>query len=459
LIAMRGPKTGYRGHVATFAGAIALALGFLVWYLGLGGGLPSLHKTYRVQALMPTAGSLTAGARVTMAGAKVGRVTAVRRQGMGALVSMQIDDDRVTPIPQDSRIALRERTPVGENYVTLFPGRSRATLPSKGVLPMTQVDEHVDIDQLLSVLQGQTREQARQLIQGVGGALDGRGKRLNTLVGGAAGALSDGSHVVRILADDREQVATLVQQLGELAAAVGDRGAAVTQLGRQGRATFTAIAGRDRELRQLLDQLPSTLSQVRHTTTTVRSVTHRAAPVVANLAVAVRQVRPAVRRLHPAAQVGRGVERELGAAAAPLQRTLTRLRQLSSPLAGALPAVHQTLCEANPVIRYAKPYMPDITSFIVGMGSAANSYDALGHIIRLTPIISENTLVGLPADMSQAAHTLLHSGLLGKSRALSWDPYPAPGAMGKSSAAGKSVLGPEALARTGYKYPRIVADC
>jgi phospholipid/cholesterol/gamma-HCH transport system substrate-binding protein len=456
---MRGPIHAYRGHAATFAVFVALAAGFLVWYIGLGGGLPSLRETYRVQALMPMSGSLTAGARVTMAGAKVGRITEVRRQGVAALVSMQLEDDRVTPIPRDTRVALRERTPVGENYLTLFPGRSRATLASGDTLPMTQADEHVDIDQLLSVLQGQTRGRARQMIQALGASLDGQGARLNDLVGGVAGALADGSHVVRVLADDRAQVGRLVEQLGDLARAVGDRGAAVQQLGHQALVTFRAIGGQDDDLRRLLDGLPPTLSQVRKTSTTVRSVTKRATPVLADLAVAVRQVRPAVRRLRPAAQEGRGVVRELGVAAPPLRQTLGRLQGLSSPLAAALPDLHETLCQVNPVLRYAKPYIPDLTSFIVGMGSAANSYDALGHLIRLTPIISENTLVGLPPDASAAAHTLLHAGLLGKSKSLNWNPYPRPGEMGKSSAAGKSILGPDALGKSGFRYPRITADC
>ena len=77
--------------------------------------------------------------------------------------------------------------------------------------------------------------------------------------------------------------------------------------------------------------------------------------------------------------------RELGAAAPRLQGTLGRLEKLAPPLAAALPHLHKTLCQVNPMLRYAKPYAPDLTAFIVGMGSAANSYDALGHLIRLTP--------------------------------------------------------------------------
>ena len=78
---MKGHENVYRGHVATFAVFVALAAGFLLWYIGIGGGLPSMGDDYRVKALLPSAGSLTPGARVTMAGAKVGRVIEVRRRG------------------------------------------------------------------------------------------------------------------------------------------------------------------------------------------------------------------------------------------------------------------------------------------------------------------------------------------------------------------------------------------
>jgi hypothetical protein len=100
-----------------------------------------------------------------------------------------------------------------------------------------------------------------------------------------------------------------------------------------------------------------------------------------------------------------------------------------------------------------------VISALGGLGSAANAYDALGHTIRLTAIVSDDSLVGAPADVSAAAQTLLHAGFMAKSSGLSWDPYPKPGQIGKSSAAGQSILGPDALGASGYKYPRILADC
>lgn len=114
------------------------------------------------------------------------------------------------------------------------------------------------------------------------------------------------------------------------------------------------------------------------------------------------------------------------------------------------------------MIRYTAPYTDDAIASIVGLGSASNSYDAVGHLIRLTPIVGENSMAGLPDEVTQAAFKLMRSGLLGRASPLTWNPLPKPGVIGtaEASATGKrAISGPKELAASGYKYPRITADC
>lgn len=456
---MRSPIPGFRAHLATAVGGVALALAFLLTLLYLGHGLPSTHASYEVQSVLPTSGALAPGARVTMAGADVGTVRSVTRRGAGALVVLRITDDRVTPLAADSTMQLRSRTPVGENYVSITAGRAARRVPSGGALPMATSGQYVDVDQILTVMQGRGRARVRALLQGFGGGLRGHGGQLHAILGDTSSALTEGAQVVHLLARDREQVSALVDHLGTVAGAVGDRAAAIRMLTARGTRTFRAIAARDAALRTLLADLPATLDQVRSTSATVDHVTTQAAPVLADLAVALREVRPAVRNLSPAAAVGRRAVTQLGAAAPGLRGTLTRVRAAAGPASTAIPALRDALCQADPVIRYAKPYTDDVISALAGLGSAANAYDALGHTIRLTAILSDNSLVGLPAPVEAAAQTLLHSGLMSKTTGLSWDPYPKPGQIGRNSASGKSVLGPDAVPATGYTFPRVQPDC
>jgi phospholipid/cholesterol/gamma-HCH transport system substrate-binding protein len=394
----------------------------------------------------------------------------VTQKGNGAVVQLNITDRSVTPIPSDSRVALREVTPIGENFVQLLPGRSKQTLRSGAVLPMSQADEYVDVDQLMSVLQGPTSDRARQLIQGLGDAVGGHGPQLNATIAGVNSAFPPLADVVRILHTDRSNVDQLVSELGSVASAAGERGASIIQLAKSGLVTFRAIASQDANLRATLEQLPSTLSQVRTTANTLDDVTNTAAPVVSNLATALSDLKPALTSLKPAADEGRTVVSELAATAPKLQTTLNKVRSLSKPTAGALPQVRYTLCQVNPMLRYVKDtpgadgrtYVDDLISFISGFGSAVNAYDNISHLVRIVPILGDNSLVGLPPAVSQAAYNLLHSGILGDSTALTWDPYPKPGMIGTehADASNNGVIGPSQLkAKTGYVYPHITSDC
>ncbi len=446
-------------HLVTFVVGLALAVGTFVVSLQLAGALFA-GETTTVRALLPTTSGLGKGSRVTMAGTPVGRVGKVSRQGYATLVELEITDESVLPVANDSRVTLRQRTPVGENYVEVTPGRSSRGLDADAVLPIRQSDEYVDVDQILSVLQGPSRKATRQLVRGLGGAVDDRGEQLNQTLGEASTIVQEGGELFGVLDEDRRNVASLIDRLGRVTAAVGERGAAVEVTADRGLAALKAVAGRDAALRETLEELPSTLAQVRGSTTNLKATSQVAAPVVGNLAAAVRDLRPAIRDLRPAAQQGRNVVRELGAATKPLQTTLGGVRGLSDPLTKALPQLQQTICELAPVVRYAEPYTRDIISAVAGLGSASNSYDAVGHLVRLSPIAGENSLAGAPDAVTQAAFTLTKTGLLGQSSPLTWNPYPKPGQVGKDGAKpGGGFSGPKALGASGYKYPRIQADC
>ncbi|MCW3014536.1 MAG: Mammalian cell entry related protein, partial [Solirubrobacterales bacterium] len=185
-------------------------------------------------------------------------------------------------------------------------------------------------------------------------------------------------------------------------------------------------------------------------------------PVVADLAAAVGALRPALTRLPTAAQDGRDLLRDVGRTAPRLTRTLDLIKPLADPAPATFNQLEQALCEVNPALRFFKPWAPDLTSFLVNVGSWANSYDAIGHLVRLAPVLSENSLVGLPKAQSEAAFKLLHAGLLGNSMKLTYRPITKPGqiAHGEATASEPSVFGPEEFAKkSGYKYPDVKADC
>lgn len=455
-------RAGMTSQLVSLLAFTAVAVAWAVFILAKGGGAPDLGgSSYEISAVIPSGAALAPGSRVTMAGVKVGKVKEVKRQGMGARILLELDDEDVLPLAADSRVQVRQHTPVGENYVSITAGKATRKLASGDALPVGQSEEFVDVDRLLSVLKGGTRERARRTITSLGGALEGRGEKLNDLVDGGSRFLEPSGQLVDILHRDRRQAGRLVQQLGDLAAAIGQRDQAITTIADQGLTSLGAIRDRDDALRRTIEELPESLRRIRSTSDTLRTTSAVAQPVVDDAAVALRALRPAVSRLRPAAQAGRGIMTELKGAAPGLERTLDEVTALSSPLSAALPKLLKTVCEAAPIVRYSRPYFPEVLHILMGLGSSSNSYDATGHLIRLAPILSENSLSGGPPAVSQAASDLLYGGLFGKvaGTSLSFDAYPKPGSLGKTEATSNVPLGPESVPSTGFTYPRVEADC
>src|SRR6202043_3194219 len=120
-------------------------------------------------------------ARVTAAGAEVGRVISISRAGPlspDATIGMQLTDSRVFPLPSDSQIQLRTRSQVGENYINIVVGNAKTTIPNHGSIGLDSAAPFVSTDQVLNILHGRTQQQARTLLQQLGTDLLGRGQQL-----------------------------------------------------------------------------------------------------------------------------------------------------------------------------------------------------------------------------------------------------------------------------------------
>jgi phospholipid/cholesterol/gamma-HCH transport system substrate-binding protein len=456
---MRGSQSHFQLHLLTVLAIVALGVACFVAALVLSGNVPGKDST-RVKALTPTAASLAPGAQVVMAGVRVGRVAGVALHDAGTVVDLDIEDQRVLPLPEDSTVAIRSRTAIGENYVAITRGRSRTPLSEDQPLTPNRDEEYVDVDQILSVLQGETQQRARDFIRSSGAALHGRGEALNRTVRGTSDFITSSAPVLTALAQDRGHVASVVGRVGELADAVSERDAAVRSVARDGLVTFRSLASRDAAVRATLAELPPTLRGLRGTSNALRGASAVATPVLRDAGAAAKTLTPAVRRLRPTAQTGRALVRSLDRAIDPLTTTLARLRVAAPEVSKSVPALRQVTCELNPMLRYLTPYTADVLATVVGLGSAANSYDALGHLIRLSPVLGENTLAGMPDSVQAATRTLTHAGLLSKVSPLSWNPYPKPGKTGTEAAGqGAGPRDAEDLKRSGYEYPRIKADC
>lgn len=97
------------------------------------------ESTYSVQARFDNVGSLRVRAPVTLAGVRIGRVTAVDvdPETFQAEVKLAIDE-RYNHLPTDSSAAIQTAGILGEQYVALQPGGSMDNLKNGDRISFTQ---------------------------------------------------------------------------------------------------------------------------------------------------------------------------------------------------------------------------------------------------------------------------------------------------------------------------------
>ncbi len=146
-------------------------------------GLPFV-STYNLRARVPNANALVKGNEVRIGGARVGvvkSVVAVQTGNGGQAAELNLSlDKNVEPLPKNSTMIIRPKSPLGLKYLQIVPGDSKEgfaageTIPVKAARP-----EPVDIDQFFDMFDEKTRKSIQRGLAGFGNAFAGRGPQLN----------------------------------------------------------------------------------------------------------------------------------------------------------------------------------------------------------------------------------------------------------------------------------------
>jgi phospholipid/cholesterol/gamma-HCH transport system substrate-binding protein len=165
------------GRLGAFGvGLIALLLIAVATFLAFSKDIP-FTTPYQLKARFENAPPIQKGQAVRIAGVDVGRVSGVESVGgdsPAVTVTMKLDDDAL-PIHRDAEIKVRPRIFFeGNLFFDLRPGTpSAGEMEDGGTIPASQTSAPVQIDQVLGVLDADTRDDLRKLLVGYGGALNG----------------------------------------------------------------------------------------------------------------------------------------------------------------------------------------------------------------------------------------------------------------------------------------------
>jgi ABC-type transporter Mla subunit MlaD len=150
-------------------------------------GLPFV-STYDLKAVVPNAQALVKGNEVRIGGARVGVVKEVKPVALengnyGAELSLSLDKI-AEPIPVNSTVVIRPKSPLGLKYVQIDPGDSKKGFEAGDTIPVSASrPESVDIDEFFTMFDEKTRYAIRKNQAGFGNAFAGRGPQLNAAFG------------------------------------------------------------------------------------------------------------------------------------------------------------------------------------------------------------------------------------------------------------------------------------
>lgn len=388
----------------------------LYLWVSFGGPTPLRAKGYRFEVQMPESALLVNEAPVRIAGLDVGHVKdkKLSRQG-GQVVEIEMDRE-FAPIPSDSRVTLRQKSLLGQIYIEITTGSEQAPeLEDGGRLPPAHVEESVDIDEVVSTFDEETRDNFRGWVKELARAIrGGRGEDLNDAFGNFVAFTEDGNNVLEVLDEQDPALRRLIKNTGVTLGAINRRYGEFGELVVNANDFFGALASRNDALAETIQVFPTFLDESKQTFRRLAEFAEDTRPLVRELQPVALQLRPTIRDLGKLApdleRFFRGLEPVIDESGATLPEAEKFLRCLNgsapcakdaegNPQPGVLEGLHLYLPELNPILSYLNYYQQQVGAFFTnGVGSLYGSLAPLSdkegprHYLRQYGIINARGL-------------------------------------------------------------------
>jgi phospholipid/cholesterol/gamma-HCH transport system substrate-binding protein len=284
------------------------------------------------------------GQTVRVAGMRIGDIGKVELRDGRAIVTMEIEQRFKDRVHRDARALLRPRTGLKDMFIALDPGTTKQpAMREHDVIGVANTRPDVDADEILRMLDHDTRDYLKLLIDGVGKGLKGRSGDLREVFRRLGPLHRDIARLQTEVAKRRTNLARLVHNYGETMDTLGREDRDLTSLVGASRRVFGRLAQEDRNISTAVSRLPGALRQTHKTLGKVETLGETAGP-------AFEALRPAVRRI-PAANAA---VRPLALEAAPiLENKIRPFAREAQPYVKTLRPAAENLQQASPDLREA----------------------------------------------------------------------------------------------------------
>lgn len=373
-----------RVGAALALGAAALA----VLAITLGGG----DEPYRMRLVLENANGLRAGSDVRIADVAAGQVASVSLGPRDDVVAeLELDADQA-PVGRDASVGISSLNLLGHKYVALEKGDVQRPAPSGFTIPRSRISTSTDLDQLLDVLDADTRARLTILINEAGRAMTGRRDDFNALLRELPHTAVAGTRLLEQFVSDTRALSHLVHRSDKFIGQITRERRSLSRMVATVGEMSTTFAGRRTELRQTLARAPGMLRALQHFLADLRSTTVPLGPAARNITATAPALTSTLAEVEP-------FRRAAEPALVQARRTAPALTRLAR---GATPVVRR----ANPALRslatLGRALVPltdtldrsayNLLAVVHNWARAIQFRDGVGHVFNAAVTITPETL-------------------------------------------------------------------
>jgi phospholipid/cholesterol/gamma-HCH transport system substrate-binding protein len=259
-----------REHLRDFIAIVALAAIAIVTLLiilynqkaALPGWVPGLGQDfYELRAEFTSAQAVTPGQgqAIDIAGIQVGKVGAVELENGVAVVRMDIEQKYAKLIHEDAQLLLRPKTGLNDMVIEVDPGTEGETPEEGATIPLAQTQPNVNPDEILAILDADTRDYLTLLLEGGGRGLGGRGTVFSAALRRFEPTTRDIARLGVQLAKRRHALRRVIHNFRLIAEELGRNDAELARFVDSSNAAIRAFADQEAAIRAALREFPPTL--------------------------------------------------------------------------------------------------------------------------------------------------------------------------------------------------------
>jgi phospholipid/cholesterol/gamma-HCH transport system substrate-binding protein len=381
-------------------GALVLAVAVVAVLLLQGPGGTTYHLRFE------NAGQLVKDDDVQVGGRRIGSVRKIAlTDNNQAEITIKVQDP-YAPLHVGTSALIRATSLSGiaNRYIALTPGpNSNPKLSDGATLGTDKTTSIVDLDQLFDTLDPATRKSLQNVIQGSAAWYDNRGVEANAATKYFNPALSASRRLVNELVANQQTLNGFLINAAKTTGALAQRRGDLANLVSNTNTTAAAIADENASFNQALLLLPGTLRKANTTFVNLRAtlddldeLVAASKPATKDLARFLSQLRPLVEEARPTVADLNTLAHRNGAG-----NDLTDLLGQAPALErAAKPSFAHSITalqKLTPLIKFVRPYTPDLVGWLRDFGQGSANYDANGHFARIQPIFNAYSFDDNPA--------------------------------------------------------------